>query len=178
MPDAVVDQTDPVCTVALIPDSPFAEGSVVDNQASEDTNDNGILDQGEDLDGDGSIDMNMGVGSISFVAATNIELNTSFSPGDPSASFSLALVDRLQAGSATVRASDLGGNTCEVSVAIPPTPFVLCDADRDGRVSAVDIDLIAGAVGTVASGPNDPRDFNQDGVITSEDARQCLGRLP
>jgi outer membrane protein assembly factor BamB len=49
----------------------------------------------------------------------------------------------------------------------------VCDVDGNGIVDQVDIQLIADARGTPASGPNDPRDADHDGMITVLDDRQC-----
>ena len=49
----------------------------------------------------------------------------------------------------------------------------LCDPDWNGHVDSSDIGQILAARNTAASGPNDPRDINKDGLITIEDARKC-----
>ena len=50
-----------------------------------------------------------------------------------------------------------------------------CDVDGNGRADRNDIDAILAARGT-AAGVNDPRDFDQDGVVTVLDARACTLR--
>lgn len=55
-----------------------------------------------------------------------------------------------------------------------PVPVPLaCDVDGNGIVDREDIQLIADARGTTPSGPNDPRDFDRDGMITAADGRAC-----
>jgi hypothetical protein len=53
---------------------------------------------------------------------------------------------------------------------------ILCDANGDGAVDRLDLDLIFAARGTPASGPGDPRDADGDGQITVLDSRQCALR--
>jgi len=48
-----------------------------------------------------------------------------------------------------------------------------CDVDGNGIVDREDIQLIADGRGTTPSGPNDPRDFDHDGMITVLDNRAC-----
>lgn len=56
----------------------------------------------------------------------------------------------------------------------PPPPPQRCDADGDGDVDKVDLSLISRARGQAASGPNDPRDANRDGLITPADVQVCI----
>lgn len=51
-----------------------------------------------------------------------------------------------------------------------------CDVDSDGDVDVVDIRSIIAARNQPATGPDDPRDPDRDGVITILDARQCVLR--
>lgn len=51
-----------------------------------------------------------------------------------------------------------------------------CDVDLDGDIDILDISLIIAARNQPASGPDDPRDPDDDGFITVLDARQCLLR--
>jgi predicted extracellular nuclease len=57
-----------------------------------------------------------------------------------------------------------------------PVVAIPGDVDGDGDVDIFDILLIIAARNTPASGADDPRDINRDGVITFKDARQA-GRL-
>jgi len=52
-----------------------------------------------------------------------------------------------------------------------------CDANADGKVDQTDLNMIRAANGQTASGPNDPRDGNGDGVINVMDYRYCQFRL-
>ena len=49
-----------------------------------------------------------------------------------------------------------------------------CDVDADGDVDRNDIGSIFAARNTAASGPDDPRDANGDGLITVMDGRMCV----
>jgi hypothetical protein len=51
---------------------------------------------------------------------------------------------------------------------------LVCDANGDGSVDRVDIGQIFAARGSVASGPDDPRDVNGDGLISINDGRLCV----
>ncbi len=51
--------------------------------------------------------------------------------------------------------------------------IIVCDADGDKDVDNTDLVIIRNANGQVASGPNDPRDGNKDGVINVADVRYC-----
>ncbi len=52
--------------------------------------------------------------------------------------------------------------------------LVVCDVDGDGDVDRFDISAIFAARNTQASGPDDPRDANGDGIISVNDARECV----
>ncbi len=49
-----------------------------------------------------------------------------------------------------------------------------CDVDGNGQVDRDDIGAIFAARGAQATGPDDPRDNNGDGVITVNDGRECV----
>ena len=53
------------------------------------------------------------------------------------------------------------------------TPMV-CDVDLDGDVDKVDLGLIARSRGQSATGPDDPRDGDGDGTITTFDTKVCI----
>jgi hypothetical protein len=63
---------------------------------------------------------------------------------------------------------DGAGDACDA-----PSGSGLCDVDADGDVDANDVDAIFAARGAPSSGPEDPRDANQDGVISVNDSRLC-----
>jgi hypothetical protein len=50
----------------------------------------------------------------------------------------------------------------------------LCDVNGDGKIDFNDINAIFAARNTPASGPNDPRDPDRNGIITVNDARICV----
>jgi hypothetical protein len=49
-----------------------------------------------------------------------------------------------------------------------------CDANRDGSVDRLDLGVISRARGQPATGPDDPRDGNGDGSLTTSDVRACI----
>jgi len=51
---------------------------------------------------------------------------------------------------------------------------VLCDVDGDGDIDRVDLSLISRSRNRPASGPDDPKDANGDGVITPADVKACI----
>jgi hypothetical protein len=57
------------------------------------------------------------------------------------------------------------------------TATIKCDAIGDRVVTLADLQIIAKANGQAATGPNDPRDGNSDGVINVADVRYCQLRL-
>jgi len=50
----------------------------------------------------------------------------------------------------------------------------LCDVDGDGDIDRADLRLISRSRNQPASGPDDPRDANGDGVITPADVKACI----
>jgi YVTN family beta-propeller protein len=58
-----------------------------------------------------------------------------------------------------------------VKTLVEPIP---CDIDEDGDVDILDIRAIFDVTNTPASGPEDPRDWDGDGMITVLDARGCV----
>lgn len=81
----------------------------------------------------------------------------------------------------TYFANDGTDNSNEATVEIDvicdvvPAPMV-CDVDTDSDVDRLDIMAILAARNQPASGPNDPRDADGDGVITVLDARTCVAQ--
>lgn len=56
-------------------------------------------------------------------------------------------------------------------------PINKCDVNGDNKVDQTDLAVIRAANGATATGPNDPRDGNSDGVINVADWRYCQLRL-
>ena len=77
--------------------------------------------------------------------------------------------DHIQANIGT-----LFSNTLNKIWVIPSTK---CDVNNDGFVTIADLNLIRAAFGQTATGANDPRDGNSDGVINIADSRYCALRL-
>ncbi len=80
---------------------------------SEDTNMNNQLDAGEDRNGNGRIDRDLGLASVELApGSSNLTLEMApFSPGDGAASFVVRRVDLNKDGLGTVVVTDLSGNT-------------------------------------------------------------------
>lgn len=51
---------------------------------------------------------------------------------------------------------------------------VKCDVDKDGDIDQADLALISRARGQRATGPDDPRDSDGDGLITPNDVKVCI----
>lgn len=127
----VGDSNPPVCQVVKQSQDGvvYVSGAGVDNRATEDTNSNGVLDAGEDLNGNGEVDKDKGIFFIELLpGSVNLTLNVApFVPGTGVVAFSATRIDVNQNGTGTVRITDGAGNTCEASVdtvldAPTPTP--------------------------------------------------------
>lgn len=84
---------------------------------------------------------------------------------DPSILISTPLVKVVQKTSGGIVEIGVAGSSAMVS-------SVTGDLDGDGDVDKNDIGIVLAAKGTVATGPNDPRDVDKDGQITILDARK------
>lgn len=87
---------------------------------SEDVNGNGKLDAGEDLNGNGILDRDTGIFKIEFLAgATNLKLDVlAFVPGSLSVPFSIARLDATKPGTGILRIQDGAGNKIELPISI------------------------------------------------------------
>ena len=67
--------------------------------------------------------------------------------------------------------------TAFISLSVNTLSVFACDVDLNGEVDRRDITLISGALAAreSVSGPNDPRDANQDGRISIHDVSICRG---
>jgi hypothetical protein len=65
---------------------------------------------------------------------------------------------------------DQDPSVCEITV-------LDCDADGNGVIDFFDIRSILDDRGQVATGPDDPRDPDGDGIVTTLDVRICIGEL-
>jgi len=61
-----------------------------------------------------------------------------------------------------------------VSIVVEAPVVARCDVDRNGVIDFLDISSIFMMRGATASGPDDPADWDEDGVITVLDARGCV----
>ncbi len=173
------DPFDPVCTASVSGAPPKVNGSCTDNMPSEDVNNNGVLDVGEDNNGNGVIDADTGIFFVTLEAgATNLVLTVDpFVLGDSQVTFMVDLIDPSQPGTGMVHVTDGVGNAADVPVNLGLSQSIACDVDENGDIDRTDIGLIFAARGMTASGPNDPRDPNGDGIITVQDARICTLRI-
>ena len=138
------DANPPVCTSRLEIGPPlqvFGTGS--DNRPTEDLNDNGVLDPGEDSNGNGRIDTDAGVFSVELLqGAVNAQLTVDpFVPGAGQVNWRLDRIDQSVDGSAIVRVTDGSGNTCQSQVALaipaspaPQDPIVTCTSSDAGSL--------------------------------------------
>lgn len=131
------DTNDPLCTLnEMDGPPPTAQVTGTDNRPSEDTNSNSILDPGEDLNGNGEIDIDSGIFAVELLSgSTNLQINVpSFTPGEESVSATVSLQDTNASGTGTVRVTDGVGNTCEAMIALnddttpPDAPVVTVPA--------------------------------------------------
>jgi len=115
---SLYDANAPTITMTL--DSSIAFGIAEDNRPTEDTNSNGVLDNGEDLNGNGMIDIDAGIRSIELTGnVKNLELMVDdFEAGDlvPIVFFTVRLEDETKAGSGIVLVTDGAGNTASFSL--------------------------------------------------------------
>lgn len=120
-------------------------------------------------------------GEVVSVVVNGVEatLVSSGNPSDPREVLFSALVPLESGPNAIVAvATDDDANETRASLGIenereeePPLP---CDVDGDGDVDASDVGAIFAARGSPASGPDDVRDSNGDGLITINDGRLCV----
>jgi hypothetical protein len=66
------------------------------------------------------------------------------------------------------------GSAVNLVVSTGPIAVVRCDVDQNGQIDRNDINIIFAAIGQRAVGLNDLRDANRDGIISMNDARQCV----
>ena len=115
----IVDENAPTLSIALEPG--IASILATDNRASEDTNGDGILSDGEDLNGNGFIDEDTGIFSIELFEADNVALTViDFLPADPMAEFILQLIDSTRSGSGVIVVIDGAGNNATEVVNLNP----------------------------------------------------------
>ena len=166
----VGDPWDPVCN--LTGTGPLWNGSATDDTPSEDINNNGILDLGEDTNNNGVIDRDTGIFFVELApGAENLVLMVvPFTPGDPMVVYTVEVQDELNPASGTIIITDGAGNTCEVNVSWIGGPQQVCDVNNDDFIDINDIREIGAHRGTT----NPLYDIDGDGVVTTNDARQCV----
>lgn len=71
-------------------------------------------------------------------------------------------------------ANDQNQSPVVTDVTIASAAKTTCDADGDGDIDQRDLALISRARGQTATGTDDPRDADRDGLITPNDVKVCL----
>ncbi len=139
------DANPPICNVSFLAGPPQSfTGTATDNRPTEDINNNHVLDQGEDLNGNGQIDKDSGVFFVELTPdSSNLSLNVdAFIPGAGQVGFSVSLVDPNVAYSGTVKVTDGAGNTC-----VSPLSALDCNGVFNGN-AVVDRCGVCGGDGT------------------------------
>jgi hypothetical protein len=135
-PINVSDENPPLCGGGVV--AGIFSGFADDDRPTEDTNGNLQLDPGEDLNGNGMIDIDTGIFDVSLApGSSNVALTATFSAGDPNVTFTVATIGG-NVGFGTVIARDGAGNECSVPVALGP-PDVdppLCDIFYDSNTGS------------------------------------------
>jgi len=133
------DENPPLCSVSLKAGSSTSfDGSATDNRPSEDANTNGILDAGEDLNGNGKIDKDKGIFFVELLAgSSNLQITVpAFVPGSGQVGFQVDVVDPNATYSGNVQVTDGAGNKCVAAVSAQPdcagTPGGSAKLDRCG----------------------------------------------
>lgn len=87
---------------------------------SEDVNMNNVLDAGEDRNGNGRIDRDLGLKFIELaIGSSNLQLETApYSEGDGAAAFTLRRIDPAKDGLGTLLVADRSGNTASFAVGL------------------------------------------------------------
>ncbi|MCA9242812.1 MAG: DUF11 domain-containing protein [Phycisphaerales bacterium] len=138
------DEDDPVCSLTVHPGPPDSATGEARDDRTEDTNGNGDLDPGEDLDMDGRLDEDSGIQQV-FLEPNSVNLILTvdpFQPSDPVVTFTVTLDNPVMEGRGHVRALDFSQNYCRIPVrlnALDPASVgdrVWMDRDRDGRQDA------------------------------------------
>lgn len=71
-------------------------------------------------------------------------------------------------------ANSQGESPIVYDVSIAGVSLIKCDVDLDGDIDKIDTAIISRARGQQATGPDDPRDSDGDGLITPNDVKVCI----
>lgn len=117
-------------------------------------------------------------GPVSYFVTYRIKGQTQWIAGPGNLSGRITTIPGLYGGTEYefgVAARTFDGAVTPVVGTTTATPTIRsCDVNSDGSVNKTDIGLINAARNTPASGSNDLRDHNSDGVINLYDSRQCV----
>ncbi|WP_395340716.1 PKD domain-containing protein [Ningiella sp. W23] len=147
-----------------------------------------VADAGEDqsvalgdsvnLSGEGSMDPDSGPAPLTYLwqfisLPSTSDLDSSAITSDGSlASFT---PDAAGTYEVSLRVSDSEADDVDtVLITVEPTPIARCDLDDNGVVDRIDVASIFLMNGASATGPDDPADWNEDGLINIFDARGCV----
>lgn len=124
--------------------------------------------QGEARD---SETLGFGIASIELLDdACNVALNVDpFTPGDSLVIYEVRLLDPQGCGRATVRVTDLGGNSCDQVVVLNGAHCGVGDVNHDGVTDLLDVDPFVSAV--LAGTGNCEADVNADGNVDGLDVQ-------
>jgi cysteine-rich repeat protein len=130
---SVADGNPPLC--ALTQSSPSQiHGVASDDRPSEDTNQNGQLDDGEDVNQNNALDRDTGLVNLSLLGELDVTWETTFTPGDADASFQITSNDPRRFVQGAVLVLDGVGNAAVCAFTLAP------DSDGDGIFDRDDAD--------------------------------------
>lgn len=157
----VGDANPPIVTTSVV--GGIVQGRARDDRPTEDSNGNGVLDPGEDLNGNNQIDVDTGVFFISLDEGfINLEVVAAFASGDPVVDFVVRRITSTTGGSGTLVVTDGAGNETRVNLSLgggaesmPPictTTLVspgrvdgLARDNRPGDSGLLRVELVAGS---------------------------------
>ena len=84
------------------------------------------------------------------------------------------LMGRYLEAQVRLTANNQGSSRTVYDVTLASLAQAKCDVDLDGDIDKADTSLISRARGQQATGPDDPRDADGDGLITPNDVKVCI----
>ncbi|MCA9733794.1 hypothetical protein KC799_16785, partial [candidate division KSB1 bacterium] len=144
-----------------------AHGTARDDSLSEDSNNNGLLDVGEDLNNNNKMDEDYGLAEVFLEAGSEnvtFTFTSLFNPGVDTVAFEVRLIDQTLPGRGTVVAIDLSGNETKKEIVIPECHVFLLNPSVVNATLAdsVFLSIFPGFKG------DDPKDYTKTLRITNE----------
>lgn len=93
---------------------------------------------------------------------------------DVTSGVSFDLTGRYLEVQVRLTANSQGESPIVYDVSIASVSLIKCDVDLDGDIDKADTAIISRARGQQATGPDDPRDSDGDGLITPNDVKVCI----